>query len=139
MKKACLFKIKDIKKNTKTFEKWHKYVFFAKNCTPTFCLVSCQMKTEEKGDQQMKDEIETKMNRDIFQLVIDEVATAERIRKAIQDSKFTVVQIAEAIGVETQTVYLWKSAKRIPEIENFMRLSRLLDAKLDDLIVEKRK
>ena len=114
-------------------------MLFAKNCTPTFCLVSCQMKTEEKGDRQMKNEIETKMNHDIFQLVIDEVATAERIRKAIQDSKFTVVQIAEAIGVETQTVYLWKSAKRIPEIENFMRLSRLLDAKLDDLIVEKRK
>lgn len=48
--------------------------------------------------------------------------------------KYTQEQLAEKLGISRQAIAKWESGETIPDINNCMKLARLYDVTLDDLV-----
>lgn len=66
---------------------------------------------------------------------IDVEATGRNLCGLMREKEYTAWDIANMVGVSAQTVYSWRSGKKIPSIDNLVVLSAILETSLDDLIV----
>ena len=68
--------------------------------------------------------------------VLDLKATQEKIKSLMDSKGITHRQVQAACGFpNVQSVYNWFYKKRMPSLDSLVVLARLLDVKLDDLIV----
>ena len=64
------------------------------------------------------------------------VETGERIRRLLLEQGYTIREIQGAFGFENpQAIYKWISGKSLPNIDNFIILSRLLHTSIEDILV----
>ena len=69
-------------------------------------------------------------------LSIQPKKTGERIRKLLLEKGYTIREIQGAFGFENpQAIYKWISGKSLPNIDNFIILSRLLHTSIEDILV----
>ena len=69
-------------------------------------------------------------------LSIQQKETGSRIKSLLRESGYTVRDIQNAMGFENpQAVYKWISGKRLPSLDNFLILSRLLNTSIEDILV----
>ena len=69
-------------------------------------------------------------------LSIQQEATGKRIRQLIREKGYSVRDIQEAMGFESpQAVYKWLSGKCLPNLDNFLILSRILHTSIEDILV----
>lgn len=62
--------------------------------------------------------------------------TGEKIKKLLLENGYTVKDIQEACGFgNPQAIYKWISGKSLPSLDNFIILSRLLHASIEDILV----
>ena len=68
--------------------------------------------------------------------VIDPVATGANICRLRKDRGLTVRDLQRYFGFEEpQAIYKWISGKSLPNIDNFIILSRLLHTSIEDILV----
>ena len=69
-------------------------------------------------------------------LSIQPKKTGERIKKLLLEKGYTIREIQGAFGFENpQAIYKWISGKSLPNIDNFIILSRLLHTSIEDILV----
>ncbi|MBS5065491.1 MAG: helix-turn-helix transcriptional regulator [Hungatella hathewayi] len=69
-------------------------------------------------------------------LSIQREATGKRIGAIIREQGYSVKDIQEAMGFENpQAVYKWLSGKALPNLDNFLILSRILHTSIEDILV----
>ena len=69
-------------------------------------------------------------------LSIRQQATGNRIRELLLENGYTVKDIQEAMGFENpQAVYKWISGRSLPNLDNFLILSRILHTSIEDILV----
>ena len=62
--------------------------------------------------------------------------TGERIKKLLLEQGYTIREIQGAFGFENpQAIYKCLSTNRLPSIDNFVILSRLLHTTIEDILV----
>lgn len=66
---------------------------------------------------------------------INYVRTGERIRELRIEKRYSVLELAEQIGVHRTNLYHWEDGTNLPTIEHLIRLSWILGTGLDDIIV----
>lgn len=73
---------------------------------------------------------------DYFQPVISLEKTAANIKRVRKAKGYTVKAVAEKIGLcGVQSVYDWESARCLPDIQNFLAISRLYDITINSILV----
>lgn len=73
---------------------------------------------------------------DSFDVRINLEKTGENIKKLIQDSGFSIVEIQKMLHLESvQSIYKWR-AGRLPSIDNLMYLSLIFEVPIDEIIVK---
>lgn len=71
-----------------------------------------------------------------FQPVISLEKTAANIKRARKEKGYSVKTVAEKIGLcGVQSVYDWESARCLPDIQNFLAISRLYDKTINSILV----
>ncbi len=68
-------------------------------------------------------------------LGLDLEATGDRIDKAMKRKGYTPQMIADLMGLTYQSVWKWSKGESIPDVENLLILSRILDTTMDELVV----
>ena len=69
-------------------------------------------------------------------LSIQQEETGAQIRKLMMKNGYTVREVQGAMGFENpQAIYKWISGKSLPSLDNFIILSRLLHASIEDILV----
>ena len=69
-------------------------------------------------------------------LSIQQKETGKRIKELLHDNGYTVKDIQEIMGFENpQAVYKWLAGKSLPNIDNFLILSRVLHTSIEDILV----
>lgn len=69
-------------------------------------------------------------------LYIQQQATENRIRELLKDNGYTVKDIQEVMGFEDpQAVYKWISGRSLPNIDDFLILSKVLHITIEDIPV----
>ncbi len=68
-------------------------------------------------------------------LGLDLEATGNRINKAMKRKGYTPQVIADMMGLTYQSVWKWSKGESIPDVENLLILSRILDTTMDELVV----
>lgn len=69
-------------------------------------------------------------------LSIQPKATGERIKKLLFENGYTVRDVQNVMGFENpQAVYKWISGRSLPNLDNFIILSRLLHTSIEDILV----
>ena len=69
-------------------------------------------------------------------LSIQQEETGAQIRKLMMKNGYTVRDVQGAMGFENpQAIYKWISGKSLPSLDNFLILSRLLHASIEDILV----
>ena len=58
------------------------------------------------------------------------------LKRARKARGLTQVELAEYIGVTQGAVHQWESGKSKPTVENLMKMAKLFNCKVDDLIDE---
>ena len=68
--------------------------------------------------------------------MINTNATGKRIRELRKQHGLKVKEVQELLGLSTdQAVYKWESGSSMPTIDNLVVLSRVLQTKIDDILV----
>ena len=68
--------------------------------------------------------------------VIDMVKTGIKIRQLIRDKTYTVEKVRDCLELETsQALYKWFRGESVPKVDNLIALCRLLDVKVEDMII----
>ena len=69
-------------------------------------------------------------------LSIQQKETAENIRRLLKSNGYTVKDVQEVMGFENpQAVYKWLSGKSLPNLENLLILSKLLNISIENILV----
>lgn len=69
-------------------------------------------------------------------VIIDRSKTGERLRRIFNEKKITYENVAEMIGLTSpRVIYDWISGIKLPSLNNLVKLSMLLDFKLEDVLV----
>ena len=69
-------------------------------------------------------------------LSIQQKETGENIRRLLKSNGYTVKDIQGAMGFENpQAVYKWLSGKSLPNLENLLILSKLLNISIENILV----
>ena len=69
-------------------------------------------------------------------LSIQQQATGNRIRELLLENGYSVKDIQEVMGFENpQAVYKWISGRSLPNLDNFLILSRILHTSIEDILV----
>jgi DNA-binding XRE family transcriptional regulator len=58
------------------------------------------------------------------------------IRQLRQDHGWTQFELALRVGVQPQTVYLWESGRRMPQVPQLRTLGRLFGICSDEILLE---
>jgi DNA-binding XRE family transcriptional regulator len=58
------------------------------------------------------------------------------IRQFRQDQRWTQFELALQVGVQPQTVYLWESGRRIPQVPQLRKLGQLFGICSDEIVLE---
>lgn len=58
------------------------------------------------------------------------------IRELRRERGWTQFELALAVGVQPQTVYLWESGRRLPHVPQMRRLGQVFDLCSDDIVLE---
>ena len=67
---------------------------------------------------------------------IQQKETGNRIKRLLKENGYTVKDVQGAMGFENpQAVYKWLAGRSLPSIDNFIILSRLLHASIEDILV----
>lgn len=67
-------------------------------------------------------------------LGIDLVETGNLIDKAMNKKGYTARQVASMMGLTYQSVWKWRKGETLPDVENLLILSRVLDTTMDALV-----
>lgn len=68
-------------------------------------------------------------------LGIDLESTGKRIRNAMKRKSYTAKDVATMMGLSYQSVWKWCKGEAIPDVENLLILSRILEVQMDNLVV----
>ena len=69
-------------------------------------------------------------------LSIQQQETGANIRRLLKTNGYTVKDVQEVMGFENpQAVYKWLSGKSLPNLENLMILSKLLNISIENILV----
>ncbi|MBQ1310939.1 MAG: helix-turn-helix transcriptional regulator [Blautia sp.] len=69
-------------------------------------------------------------------LSISQKETGIRIKNLLSENGYTVRDVQAAMGFENpQSIYKWLSGKSLPNLDNFVILSRLLHTSIEDILV----
>lgn len=69
-------------------------------------------------------------------LSIQQKETGENIRRLLKTNGYTVKDVQEVMGFENpQAVYKWLSGKSLPNLENLLILSKLLNISIENILV----
>lgn len=69
-------------------------------------------------------------------LSIQQKETGENIRRMLKTNGYTVKDVQEVMGFENpQAVYKWLSGKSLPNLENLLILSKLLNISIENILV----
>ena len=69
-------------------------------------------------------------------LSIQQKETGENIRRLLKSNGYTVKDVQEVMGFENpQAVYKWLSGKSLPNLENLLILSKLLNISIENIPV----
>lgn len=69
-------------------------------------------------------------------LSIQQQETGENIRRLLKTNGYTVKDVQEVMGFENpQAVYKWLSGKSLPNLENLLILSKLLNISIENILV----
>ncbi len=60
--------------------------------------------------------------------------TGKKLKKAIENSKYEETELADYFKVSVRTIKYWKSGDRLPSLDNFFYLSKILDTNIENLI-----
>ncbi|MGX8833723.1 helix-turn-helix transcriptional regulator [Amedibacillus sp. YH-ame6] len=60
--------------------------------------------------------------------------TGKKIKKAIEESEYEEIELADYFKVSVRTIKYWKSGDRLPSLDNFFYLSKILDTNIENLI-----
>ena len=78
------------------------------------------------------------MSRNFVYPVIDLSATGMHLKELMNARKLSVQDVQEAMGLASpQAVYRWLRGSNMPSVDNLFALSRYLNVRMDDVIVEK--
>ena len=73
-----------------------------------------------------------------MQRKIDVVRTGKYLKDLIVGAGYTVAEVQDYLGLMyPQVIYRWYNGQTLPNIEHFLKLSRLLDRHIDELIILK--
>ena len=64
--------------------------------------------------------------------------TGKNLKELIKIAGLTVQEVATRLYVTEQAVYRWCNGKTLPSIDNLVELSKLIDVKIEDILVEER-
>ena len=68
--------------------------------------------------------------------VIHPVLTGKNLSNILKSKKITVKQLQELFGFEyPQAVYSWLNGRTLPSIDNFLKLSKILNMPIEDILV----
>jgi len=71
-------------------------------------------------------------------LSVKQKETGENIRRLLKSNGYTVKDVQEVMGFENpQAVYKWLSGKSLPNLENLLILSKLLNISIENGAVKK--
>ena len=69
-------------------------------------------------------------------LSVKQKETGENIRRLLKSNGYTVKDVQEVMGFENpQAVYKWLSGKSLPNLENILILSKLLNISIENILV----
>lgn len=68
-------------------------------------------------------------------LGVDLEATGNCIQRAMKRKGYTAKEVASMMGLTYQSIWKWCKGETIPDVENLLILSRILDTTMDELIV----
>lgn len=69
-------------------------------------------------------------------LSVKQKETGENIRRLLKTNGYTVKDVQEVMGFENpQAVYKWISGKSLPNLENLLILSKLLNTSVENILV----
>ena len=69
-------------------------------------------------------------------LSIQQKETGENIRRLLKTNGYTAKDVQEVMGFENpQAVYKWLSGKSLPNLENLLILSKLLNISIENILV----
>lgn len=60
--------------------------------------------------------------------------TGKKLKKAIEESEYDEIELADYFKVSVRTIKYWKSGDRLPSLDNFFYLSKVLDTTIENLI-----
>ncbi len=63
--------------------------------------------------------------------------TGRNIKDICREQGVSVDDIAFMLGVSTQTIYSWFSAKKMPTVDHLIELADVLDVTVDELLVRR--
>lgn len=70
---------------------------------------------------------------------IDIHLSGKRLKAICEDRNVSVRELQKMLNLgSVQAVYNWFSGERLPNIDNLFAISKMLDVKLDDLLVEQK-
>ena len=73
--------------------------------------------------------------KDYHKATLDKKVTGLLLRKAITDSKLTIEKISINLELSTsRVIYSWMNGEKLPNLENLVNLSLMLNTKLEDLV-----
>ena len=68
--------------------------------------------------------------------VIQPVLTGKNLSNILKSKKITVKQLQALFGFEyPQAVYSWLNGRTLPSIDNFLKLSKILNMPIEDILV----
>ena len=73
---------------------------------------------------------------DYTKAALDKRKTGQKIGSLIATSKVTYEDVASNLGLNSpRVIYEWISGRKLPTIENLANLTRMFNAKIEDVIV----
>ncbi len=68
---------------------------------------------------------------------LDVENTGRNIKDICREQGVTVEDIACELGVSSQTIYSWFSARKIPTVDHLIELAEVLNVTVDELLIRR--
>jgi DNA-binding XRE family transcriptional regulator len=65
-----------------------------------------------------------------------EPSTGKTIRELRRERGWTQFQLAVAVGVQPQTIYLWESGRRLPQVPQLRTLGQVFGLCSDEIVLD---
>ncbi len=67
--------------------------------------------------------------------MISTIKTGDRLKELFKKNNLTVTAVAARLGISNAAVYKWLWGIALPSIDNIIALTRILNVKVEDIIV----